>query len=194
VTTDDVSDGDLAARALAGEDHAFTLLMRRHKDGLFRFVRRYVGEADTALDVVQETFVAAWRALGRYDGRRPFGTWLRAIALNKCRDRARRQMVRRLVLGDKDAESPEALRQADPSPDGEALLLDLQRRHALDQAIAKLPAKLKEPLLLTYFDELPQAAAADLLGVSVKTIETRVYRARQKLAELLRDDEKFTSR
>ena len=56
---------------------------------------------------------------------------------------------------------------------------------ALDRAIALLPAKLKEPLILTVFEELSQQAAGEVLGVSAKTIETRVYRARRRLAELL---------
>lgn len=178
-------DAQLVGRALAGEDNAFTQLMRRHKGSLYGFVRRYVGDADAALDVVQETFVAAWRALGRYEATRPFPTWLRTIALNKCRDRARRLSVRRLVFGEKDLDSLEAQHQADPSPDGEAALAAHQRRQALDAAIARLPAKLKEPLLLTYFEELSQQEAATLLGVSVKTVETRIYRARQRLALLL---------
>ena len=181
----DGSDPDLVARALRGEDHAFTLLMRRHKEGIYRFVRRYVRDADAAVEVVQETFVAAWRALGRFDERRPFPVWLRAIALNKCRDRGRRQLVRRLAFGDKDAESPEAQRQADPAPDGEAVLMAAQRRAAVSAAISRLPAKLKEPLLLTYFDDLSQQEAADLLGISVKAVETRIYRARQRLADEL---------
>lgn len=182
------SDAELVGRALSGEEHAFTLLMRRHKAGLHRFVRRYVGDADAALDMVQETFVSAWRALSRFDGRKPFPVWLRAIALNKCRDRGRRLLVRRLAFGEKDAESPEAQRQADPTPDGEAQLLDRQRRAAFDRALASLPAKLKEPLLLTYFEDLSQQEAAQILGVSVKTVETRIYRARQRLGELLRDE------
>jgi len=184
--TDDPGDAQLVSRALAGEDNAFTQLMRRHKGGLYGFVRRYVGDADAALDVVQETFVAAWRALGRYDGR-PFATWLRAIALNKCRDRARRLGVRRLVFGEKDLDSLEAQRQPDSGPDGEAAAVARQRRRAVDAAIATLPAKLKEPLLLTYFEELSQQEAATVLGVSVKTVETRIYRARQRLAVLLAD-------
>lgn len=183
------SDAELVARALRGEDNAFTLLMRRHKGGVYRFVRRYIGDVDAAFEVVQETFVAAWKALGRYDARRPFGVWLRAIALNKCRDRGRRLAVRRIVFGEKGADSSEAQRQADPSPDAETSLLDRQRRAALDAAIANLPPKLKEPLLLTYFEDLSQQQAADLLGVSVKTIETRVYRARQRLTQILADDE-----
>ena len=183
------SDAELAARAARGDDPAFTVLMRRYKGGLLGFVRRYVGETDAAMEIVQETFVSAWKALGRYDGRRPFGVWLRAIALNKCRDRGRRLLVRRLAFGEKDAESAEAQQQADPAPDAEASLLAAQRRSALEAAIAALPPKLKEPLLLTYFEDLSQQDAAELLGVSVKTIETRVYRARQRLAELIRDDE-----
>ncbi|MDX5393992.1 MAG: RNA polymerase sigma factor [Caulobacteraceae bacterium] len=185
MTEDQVSDLDLASRARAGEDRAFTTLMRRHKPALYGFVRRYVGDGDAALDVVQETFVSAWKAIGRFDGRRPFAIWLRAIALNKCRDRGRRMAVRRLILGDRDEQSAEAKAQADPQPSSEAQMLSSERRHALQRAIDALPVKLKEPLLLTYFDDLSQQEAADLLGVTVKTIETRVYRARQRLAESL---------
>lgn len=183
--TEGASDADLVARAGAGEDQAFTLLMRRHKAALYGFVRRYVGDADAAVDVVQESFVAAWRALARFDGRRPFPVWLRAIALNKCRDRARRLAVRRLILGDQDERSAEAQAQADPGPGGEDHLVERERNALLQAAIDRLPARLKEPLLLTYFDELSQREAADLLGVTVKTIETRVYRARQRLAAIL---------
>jgi len=182
VSAEEVSDLDLISQTRAGEDRAFAALMRRHKPALYGFVRRYVGDADAAVDVVQESFVAAWRALGRFDGRRPFAVWLRAIALNKCRDRGRRRTVRRLILGEKDDQSPEARAQPDPAPTAEAQALTAERRATLRRAIDRLPQKLKEPLLLTYFDELSQQEAADVLGVTVKTIETRVYRARQRLA------------
>ncbi|WP_374470962.1 RNA polymerase sigma factor [Phenylobacterium sp.] len=181
----DGEDLDLARRAAAGEERAFTALMRRHKEGLYRFVRRYVGEPDAAYEVVQESFVAAWKALGRFDGRRPFATWLRAIALNKCRDRGRRLAVRRAILGDRDLDSPEAQRRADPAPTPEASLAEREDLRRLDRAIARLPAKLKEPLLLTLFEGLSQQEAAGLLGVSVKAVETRVYRARLQLTEIL---------
>lgn len=182
---DAISDAELALRAVGGEDHAFTQLMRRHKDGLFRFVRRYVGDADAAYEVVQESFVAAWRNLARYDGSKSFATWLRAIALNKCRDRARRETVRRMVFGGRRPDADDVMAAPDPSPGAEARLIASQRRRALDQAIAALPPKLKEPLLLTSFEDLSHQAAAEILGVSAKTIETRVYRAKRKLAETL---------
>jgi len=185
VSDDKVLDLELVARARAGEDRAFSELLRRHKPALYGFVRRYVGDGDAAAEVVQETFIAAWRALARYDAHRSLKVWLRAIALNKCRDRARRLAVRRFILGEKDDQSAEAQAQPDPAPAGEAQLVAVQRRALIQKAIDQLPAKLKEPLLLTYFDELSQQEAADVLGVSTKTIETRVYRARKRLAELI---------
>jgi RNA polymerase sigma-70 factor (ECF subfamily) len=185
VTPQEDADLALVARAREGEDRAFAEMLQRHKGGLYGFVRRYVSDGVAAAVVVQDTFVAAWRALGRYDPRRSFAVWLRAIALNKCRDRARRLKVRRFILGEKDEQSAEALAQADPEPYGDDKLMPAERRAVFQRAIDQLPPKLKEPLLLTYFDDLTQQEAADLLGVTVKTIETRVYRARQRLAALL---------
>lgn len=185
IPTDEVSDGELVRRARAGDDHAFTLLMRRHKEGLYRFVRRYVGDADAAYEAVQESFVAAWRNLARYDVSRPFGGWIRTIALNKCRDRGRRETVRRLVFGLRPGSEDLVAFAPDPTPGAEAVLIAEQRRTALDRAIAALPPKLKEPLILTAFEELSHQAAGEALGVSAKTVETRVYRARKRLAELL---------
>lgn len=185
MTGSEETDADLVLLARNGEDRAFTTLVRRHKPALYGFVRRYVGDADAAVDVVQETFVATWKALARFDGSRAFPVWLRAIALNKCRDRARRLAVRRLILGEKDEQSSEAMEQPDPTADGEDSVVSAQRRSAVQKAINRLPLKLKESLLLTYFDDLTQQEAAAVLGVTVKTIETRVYRARQQLAALL---------
>jgi RNA polymerase sigma-70 factor (ECF subfamily) len=181
-------DAELARRAAAGDEPAFSQLMRRHKGALFAFARRHVGDPEAARDIVQESFVSAWKALGRYDPARPFPTWLRAIALNKCRDRGRRLLVRRLVLGERSIDAPGAPDYADRGPDPEAQAERAQRLARLEAAIARLPAQLKEPLILTYLEDYSQQAAADLLGVSVKTVETRVYRARKRLTEWLGDD------
>ena len=178
-------DAALASRALAGDDAAFGQLMRRHTNDLFRFARRYTGDPDAAGDVVQDSFVSAWKALRLYDGRRPFGVWLRAIALNKCRDRGRRRFLRRVVLGQADPEGFEARSQPDPAPDAEAELLAQERLARLDRAVAALPAGLKEPLILTAFEGLSHQAAGEVLGLTAKAVEIRVYRARRRLAEAL---------
>ena len=179
------SEDTIEARAARGDRAAFAALMTATKADLHRFVRRYVGDADAAYEIVQESFVAVWNNLARYDGARPFGSWLRTIALNKCRDRGRRESVRRLVFGTRTLESEAVLAQADRGPGADAILIGRQRQAALDRAVAALPAKLKEPLILTCFEDLSHQAAGELLGVSPKTIETRVYRARRKLSEAL---------
>ncbi len=182
----DESDAALAARASKGDRLAFNLIVRRYQDSLYRFIRRYVGDADEAYDLLQETFVSAWQAIGRYDQARPATTWLRRIALNKCRDWGRRRTVRRFFYGaatlDEAQAAPDAGSSAGEEESNDAAL------SSLDRAIAALPGQLKEPLLLTAFEGLSQAAAGEVLGISAKAIETRVYRARKQIADALKAD------
>jgi RNA polymerase sigma-70 factor (ECF subfamily) len=168
---------------LAGEDRAFTEFMRRHKQSIYSFVRRYVGDADEALDLVQETFVAAWSALASFNASWPAYVWLRRIALNKCRDWSRRRRVRRFFFTAKsfDIDSDQAAAiVVEHVGDTEASKL-IQ----LDAAIAALPAPLKEALLLTQFEGLSHKEAGAQLGISAKAIETRVYRARVAITAAL---------
>jgi len=187
----DEDDGALARRAAQGDERAFNQLMRRHKGPLHAFARRHLGDREAALEVVQESFVAAWKALGRYDSARPFATWMRAIVLNKCRDRGRRLRVRRLILGERSIDAPGAPDHADPAPSPEAASLRTEQLARLEAAIARLPDALKEPLILTYLEGCSQQAAAAELGVSVKAVETRAYRARKRLADWLADADFF---
>jgi RNA polymerase sigma factor CnrH len=177
------ADGALAQRALAGDDAAFTLLMQRHKASLYRFVRRYVGHDDDAFDILQESFVSAWKALRRFDTQRPFPVWLRQIALNKCRDHGRRRVLRaivRYVSGEHD-DAPAGARWANP----EAALRTDETLQQLDAAIVSLPVTLREPLILCVFENLSHREAAQLLGISEKAVETRLYRAKRELAARL---------
>ena len=175
-------DAALIAAALGGDNNAFSALMGRHNDALYRLVRRYVGEAEEAFDLVQETFVACWTALGSFDRARPFRAWLRRIALNKCRDWTRRRRVRQFFFGATSIEPLASKLGEVASSDETSLEVHLA---ALDAAIAMLPPALKEPLLLTVFEQLTHDDAARMLKISAKAVETRVYRAKQKLRTLL---------
>ncbi len=179
------SDADLVRRARAGEQRAFSALMGRHKHWLYRFVRRYVGDADEAYDVVQDAFVSAMSNLGRYDPARPFEAWLRRIALNKCRDRARRDAVRRALGLTRVAETDTV---ADDAAGADQTLAANAALGALEKAIADLPAALKAPLVLTVLEGLSQKEAGALLGLSAKAVEVRVYRAKRQLAQWLDRD------
>ncbi|MEO8313321.1 MAG: RNA polymerase sigma factor [Pseudomonadota bacterium] len=182
------SDSALAQAAAAGSDQAFSRLVSRHKESLYQLLRRHTGNGDEAYEALQEAFIAAWRALNRYDGQRPFNVWLRTIALNKARDRNRRRLVRRIILGTSALDSPEALSTPDPTTDVEGEALAREQTARLDAELSRLPNHLKEPLLLVAFDGASHSEAADILGVSSKAIEMRLYRARKLLAARLDAD------
>jgi RNA polymerase sigma factor (sigma-70 family) len=177
----DITDAALAIAAREGDQDAFAHIMRRHKGWLYQFIRRYVADKDDAYDVLQESFVAAWGALSRFDPERPFEAWLRRIALNKCRDRARRSAVRRAalsVLGWLGS-------QAESAPTADSATAADQALKRLESAISRLPRALKEPLVLTMLEGLSHKEAGELLGINPKAVETRVYRAKKQLALVL---------
>jgi len=179
-----LDDAELAALSIAGRDAAFAEIMRRHREPVYRIIAGNIGDPDEALDLVQETFVAAHRALARYETDRPMRRWLATIALNKCRDWRRRRAVRRLfafALPLDDTSSQVAEDRA--LPDGE--VADRQEMSRVSRAIAELPAPLREPLVLHTVQDLSQAETAAILSISEKAVETRVRRARARLAELL---------
>ncbi len=183
-----VDEDDAERRAVRaaqrGDRSAFDEIVLRHKASLYRFVRRYVGDADDAYDILQQTFIAAWLARGRFDSVQSLAAWLRTIALNKCRDFGRRRAARRrfMVLF--------AFELASPQSRTDDLTSDIDSRESrnlrwLDQAIAALPQRYKEPLLLTLVTGLSQRQAAEQLGTSPKAIEMRIRRAKEKLGQAL---------
>jgi len=162
--------------------------MRGTKADLYRFIRRYVGDEAEAHDVLQEAYASAWLAIRRYDPARPFDVWLRSIALNKCRDWSRRRVVRRVVRGVMGLDAPEAAAVGDDVPSPETRFDDQRRAVAMQRALADLPDALKGPLLLAALEGRSHAEIATILRISPKAVETRIARARKKLAERLSRD------
>lgn len=183
-TVPDPEDARLALAARGGDQRAFTAIVARHKAALYRIALRITGDPDHALDVVQESFVAAFSALARYDPARSMRAWLTRITINKARDWQRRQAVRRFVgalvpFGAVDVE-PVA---DQPGPDRIAEERDEIARTG--SALARLPTRLREVLVLRTIEGLDQAETARALGISAKAVETRLYRARRRLIEFL---------
>ncbi|WP_077147857.1 RNA polymerase sigma factor [Sphingopyxis sp. KK2] len=178
-----LGDQQLAARARGGHEDGYRALLGRYKAAVYRLIVKHVGDADEAMDLTQETFVAAFAALDRYDGTRPFRIWISRIALNKCRDWARRRTVRAFFARALPLDIAHHVASESPLPDiAVADRLELAR---VREAVAALPAKLREVLLLRSLDEMSQSEVAAILGVSEKAVETRLYRARARLRVLL---------
>ena len=171
----------------AGQDQALNALMDRYREGLFRFVLRHVHNEADALELAMETFVRAYFNIGRFRPSAKFVTWLYQIALNLCRDHVKSrayQYTLQTVSADattQEGEEQDWLSVSDRDPveetEGGGEL------SALEKAISELPEDLKNPLILAALEGYSQAEVAELLGISRKAVEMKVYLARKLLLE-----------
>jgi len=186
VSLGDGSDAEVVALALAGRQDAYRELLARYREPIYRFIRASTGEAQDALDLTQDTFIAAFAALDRYDRSRPLLTWLRRIALNKCRDWGRRRRLRAMLWRTAPIDTSHDV--IDDAIAADVLVADRAELSRVNAAIAHLPARLRETLILRTIEGLGQAETAELLGISEKAVETRLYRARSKLTDMLTNE------
>jgi RNA polymerase sigma-70 factor (ECF subfamily) len=174
----DDADNELAALAQAGDRQAFTLLVRRHQERVFRFVQRMLGDREEAMDLTQETFIRAYRALPAWRPQARFGTWLFQIAHNATLDVLRRRA--RVEFVPLDAGTPEqaAFDPRDTAPLPQDRLADRQRIGLLEHALRALPAEQREILLLRELEDMSYAEIAATLGINEGTVKSRLARAR----------------
>jgi RNA polymerase sigma-70 factor (ECF subfamily) len=168
------TDEALARRAAAGEREAFEELVRRHRARVYALALRICRNADDAEDVLQETFIAAYRALPRFDSRARVSTWLYRIATNKCYD----VLARRRPTTDAAA-LPEPADPHDP-------FARCERQELLTRALDSLPEQFREAALLCDVCGLTPAEAGEVTGIPEGTMKSRSFRARALLAVALR--------
>jgi RNA polymerase sigma factor CnrH len=174
----DVSDPALVSRACGGNHAAFAELVARHGRRTFFYIKRLLGDSSDAHDAYQETLLAAWRSLAQYQNPRPFEVWLRRIALNKCRDHARRAKTRAFV---RTAQACEVLDCADPGGGPLAAIETSERFTRVAQQFAALPSNLQTPLELTALQGLSCEQVGRMLGITARAVESKLYRARAQL-------------
>jgi RNA polymerase sigma-70 factor, ECF subfamily len=177
VTPSGEADTALIERYLRGDTGAFNDLMRAHEDRVFAICLRMLRDREAALDATQETFITVFRKVDRFAGHSAFSTWLYRVAVNTCYDQARR-------AGRRAVESwPEGL---DPADDGAATALEaVELRPDLEAALARLPIEFRSAVILCDAEGLSLQTAAEILGVPVGTVKSRVFRGRRLLAEAL---------
>ncbi len=182
------SDQELILRLWQGENAALNEIMGRYKHRLFSFIRRYVGDEETAYDLLQETFTKLYFSADTYRPQYKFSTWLFQIALNLSRDHARKHRKRFMISLDAIDDDGNSLDSTLAADSGDiAAHLDAKRQLAvLEKEIPQLPHKLKTALILFALEERGQEECAVMLGITAKALEARVYRARKILADKLR--------
>jgi RNA polymerase sigma-70 factor (ECF subfamily) len=178
-----VTENTLIQRWQQGDTNAFDELYTQHAQTIYRLGWSMLGEGQAAEDLVQETFLRAYKARQRFDpSRASFGTWLYQIALNYCRSyRRRKQFLPIPWFG--TAAAP--LNQPDPGPDPETHLLRSEYQRTLWEAVQRLSPRLREVITLHYYLDLPAVEIAALLNCPEGTIYSRLHNARRRLAEIL---------
>lgn len=176
--TDDAEDERLAAQAQTGDRQAFTLLVRRYQERVFRFILRMSGVRDEAMDLTQETFMKAYQALPAWRPEARFGTWLFQIARNVTLDLLRRRRTVEFIPLDTGLPDGAALDPQDAAPLPEEQLADKQRIQLLERALCELPVEQREILLLRELESMSYADIAATLNIEAGTVKSRLARAR----------------
>ena len=175
-------DRALVDRARLGDEDAFGDLVRKYQHRIVNFARAMVAETADAEDVSQEAFLRAFRALRQFRGQSSFKTWLYQIAANTARTHAGRRRAKREVQPD-DRESGADRWASMASP--EDVEADVIRRDRLDRALAALPIELRETVVLRDVEGWEYREIATALDIPIGTVESRIFRARQRLRQLL---------
>lgn len=172
-------ESDLIRRAQAGDNDAYTALVRQHEEAVFRLVYLIVRDADDAADVAQEAFVRAYRHLGKFDSNRPLRPWLLQIAANLARNHYRTLGRYGAMMGRLFMLAPRV------APSAEAENARNQQSEALWQAIHRLEQRDQEIIYLRYMLEMSVEETAQILGIRPGTVKSRLSRALDRLQKVV---------
>jgi RNA polymerase sigma factor (sigma-70 family) len=176
-------DDALMARVLQRDAAAFRAIVEAHSHALYRIAWRMTGDASEAEDVAQEALTRLWQHAGRWQaGSSGIAAWLTRVTMNQCLDRLRR---RRFAS---DEAVPERIDEAPLAPEA---IVAAQQRAAVVAAIAALPDRQRAAIVLTYYEDHPNAVAAGMLEMNVKGFESLLLRARGALKRALASDSTF---
>jgi RNA polymerase sigma-70 factor, ECF subfamily len=175
-----VSDDQLIARMAGADAIALEVLYVRYHTRIFRFIARIVRDEATAEDLTNEVFVDVWQHARGYEARSSVNTWLLSIAHNRAISALRKRREE-----PSDDERTASLR--DDSDDPETAAQKNDKSRLLRQCIDALPVEYREIVDLVYYHELSVAEASAVVGIPEGTVKTRMFNARKRLSELLKD-------
>ncbi len=179
------SDEQLVAMSVDGDVGAFNDLVSRWEGSLYKFVYRYLGDAEEARDICQEAFIRAYTNLDRFRGQAKFSSWLYQIALNLCRSQFRRQKARPTVSIDEDEQKNHLRLLPDSAVTPDDTAITNERAQALREAIGELPDGQRSVIILKEYHGMKFREIAELLGAPESTIKSRLYHGLESLATRL---------
>ncbi|MHB1423802.1 MAG: RNA polymerase sigma factor [Gemmataceae bacterium] len=192
------SDEDLLGRVCRGQTEAFGVLVRRYERELYGYLRRYLGDSSLAEDVFQNTFLQLYLKSGQYEVGRPVRPWLFTIAHHQAIDALRRNARHQLLSLEQKREDSsdgearnllESLESRGPSPLDN--LASQERKERVRAGVDRLPEFLREVVILAYYQGLKYREIAEILGIPVGTVKSRLHAALNKLQEAWSESPSF---
>ena len=184
----DDSDAAAVARACAGEAEAFRVLVDRYSRKVFRLAYRMLRNEHDAEDVVQETFLRAYRRLRQFQSRSSFGTWIFRIAVNSALDLTRKlgryEQAAQQLPGDGDG-TDTLSQQPAPEPTPDRLLLSGELKHKVESVLAGLSPQVRTAFVLRHYEGMSIEQIGSVLGLRASATKNSIYRALQKLRKEL---------
>ena len=184
-----LEDTELVNACLAGDGRAFEELVARYQVRLLNFVYRTIGDRDRAEDLVQEVFIRVYRHLGRFDQRKTSSTWIYTIASNlaknELRNRSRSPLVLFQAISAKFEDEDRPLQFEDEGSRPDDLFRKRHLREAVEAAVQQLPAHHREVFVLRELEGKSYEEIAEITGVNLGTVKSRLNRARGAFAEVV---------
>ena len=184
-------DIQLIARAKAGEEKAFRMLLGKYQGSVFSICLRMVRDRETASDLAQDVFLKVFTMLDRYNPSYAFSSWLFKITSNLCIDHLRKRRIETFPMDTPmDGSDGEFTRQYEsPDPTPETLLIRKQQMASLQEAINALPVHYRLIILLRHQENLSYDAIAETLEIPLGTVKARIHRAREMLKDRLKKED-----
>ncbi len=170
-----LTDEELVSRSMGGDPESFNQLIRRWERPIYALAYRTIGREDDARDVVQETFLRAFRGLSGFKGQAKFSSWLYRITLNLCRDWMRRQRRTPVIATPDGVDLVELAGESETVETADAAVVRKDLSRAVARAMSALPEEQRAAIVLKEYHDLTFQEIADLLGCPLSTVKTRLY-------------------
>lgn len=184
------TDEELVERSIAGDRDSFNQLIVRWERPIYALAYRVIGREEDARDVVQETFLRAFRAIKGFKRQAKFSSWLYRIALNLCRDWIRRERRTPIVPTPEGIDPIEMATEIDPGPTVEEMAWRGELTRSVEQAMKRLPEEQRTAIILKEYQGLTFQEISDLLGCPLSTVKTRLYQGLSVLRRELAQSER----
>lgn len=178
------TDEELVQKAQQDDERAFGKLVERYETKVYSLAIKMLRNPEDAEDVLQDTFLRAYRGIKSFQGNSTFSTWIYRITANSALMRLRKKQLPTVSIDDAD-ERETPINIADWSPGPVEQLLTQETQKAMDEAIEALPPEFKQVFILRDVEELSNAEVAEILDLSVAAVKSRLHRARLKVRNRL---------